>query len=543
MVAKFDSSFNLLLTASPSNYNGVDIFGDELIKPAVVETDKNNDVWVTYATSTSSALIKYSSSGILLSTIQIPISSVPENIAVNGLNNIWVIESYLTSYDYTQGNVQKYSSNGILLSSIGGFARPGYIALDRGGNVWLTHSNRVFSNINKNTGVVTNWVITNPTDTSIGVVTQMTLPLSAYTDLSEDEELGGIAVDVYDRVWVIDSITNTAYIMPATTDFDPSIAKPVNVYSRPNFIYYLDNNSQTVALSSNYASNAQAVGDWTGNVWYQKYATVGNGTTTVYGSSAPFTINDYNNSYNVRKMNDSFDFANYMQSLALPEKLNSNTVLFDSFLPAVVGSGEDSKFDDLGRKSYEKISNYVSNMSDIDVCNIEQLKSLAVSLDQSSQSFGSNFPVEIQDLLDLVSIPRHKLWGTERAILSSTDTIGNQLNTYSSFVTAGTNIYVVNKYDSPNYVLYTVPPLGSQIVYPLSSLQNTEFREPFLISYNFYAYNALDPIIVNNIIDWDSPYTTFSRNLSADWAADEGIIETIFNHILTKNLWVDVQSS
>ena len=38
------------------------------------------------------------------------------------------------------------------------------------------------------------------------------------------------------------------------------------------------------------------------------------------------------------------------------------------------------------------------------------------------------------------------------------------------------------------------------------------------------------------IIDWDSPYTTLEKGLSSEWFADDGIIETIFNYILTKNL-------
>ena len=41
---------------------------------------------------------------------------------------------------------------------------------------------------------------------------------------------------------------------------------------------------------------------------------------------------------------------------------------------------------------------------------------------------------------------------------------------------------------------------------------------------------------INNVIDWDSEYTTLDKTLSADWYTDNGLIEKFFNYILTKNL-------
>ena len=48
---------------------------------------------------------------------------------------------------------------------------------------------------------------------------------------------------------------------------------------------------------------------------------------------------------------------------------------------------------------------------------------------------------------------------------------------------------------------------------------------------------TLSGVDINNIIDWDSEYTTLDKSLSADWDKEDGLIEKFFNHILTENLF------
>ena len=47
-------------------------------------------------------------------------------------------------------------------------------------------------------------------------------------------------------------------------------------------------------------------------------------------------------------------------------------------------------------------------------------------------------------------------------------------------------------------------------------------------------------LTTENIIDWNSPYTTQSPSLSSvhEWYGDEGGIETAFRYLLTKNLFL-----
>ena len=74
-VLKFDKDFNLQF-AIPLTNSGV-IDGDYYMKPTVVETDRDNNVWVTYSNQLSSTLSKYTSGGALSLNISIPVSSSP----------------------------------------------------------------------------------------------------------------------------------------------------------------------------------------------------------------------------------------------------------------------------------------------------------------------------------------------------------------------------------------------------------------------------------------------------------------------------------
>jgi hypothetical protein len=57
--------------------------------------------------------------------------------------------------------------------------------------------------------------------------------------------------------------------------------------------------------------------------------------------------------------------------------------------------------------------------------------------------------------------------------------------------------------------------------------------------YSFYEFlNLLNNNIIENLIDWEFPQTTISRNLSTsqDWFKNEGILDILFNYELYKGL-------
>lgn len=240
-VLKFDNNLNLLFSITPSE---IGIYEDDyLMKPPVVETDRNGDVWVTYSNPNSSTMVKYSSGGLIMHTISLSSNSVPTNIVVDKQNDIWVTESFNSTI--SGGLIEKYSTNGVLMSSISGINRPVYIALDRDNNPWFSFGVRSFGYVDRLSGNVKTWSLT-PVyfNNSNNVRNIITPAFESDFDGMEDEEIGGLAVDVYNRVWVIDAITNNAYIFNADSSFDGVQGlKVINAKRSPNILYYLSDDN------------------------------------------------------------------------------------------------------------------------------------------------------------------------------------------------------------------------------------------------------------------------------------------------------------
>ena len=110
------------------------------------------------------------------------------------------------------------------------------------------------------------------------------------------------------------------------------------------------------------------------------------------------------------KINENFDMANQIKSLAFTPTLNNSTFLFDEFFPAILG--KDLTHDDIGVKSYEKTSNFILNNSDVDTCGIDQLYNLANSINENTDDYMLNYPSEIKRLMDITSINQSRLWGS-----------------------------------------------------------------------------------------------------------------------------------
>ena len=583
-VLKFDKDFNLLFTTAPTGVNWIyrpetvfpesinyqssqfdetpihyspyefkyDLFYNEFfLKPTVVETDRNNNCWTTYSNPLCCLLLQYSSQGSIIKQIELPPYTMPINMAINAQNNLWVSNFHGSSYDSValSGSIQLYdTNNSTLLTTITGIARPGHIAVDRNNNLWFSHSVRRLGYYDTNTSSLSMWTLE-----LTGGFTQFTL---TSTDLlsgmvqfdqqenEENDDIGGLAVDVYNRVWILDNLRNFAWVITASPNFESAPWRYFKIQPNATIGYHLDlEDSFTYTVSSDYYyfRSAQATGDWTGNRWYQKYSTGQELiAVAVSGVSAPFSVTEFVNNNQIRRLNESFNTAEYYKSLALPESLNSNATLFDKFFAAAVGTGYLSANEDLGQISYEKIANFVLNHADVDTCNIDQLLSLAEETAVAASDYSAVYPTDIRNMLNIASVSRSKLWGMIDNAPLTPQSVGEEYNTQTDYITAGTKIYLRNKYDG-SLSLIPVPEESTQLVYPLSSLSAYGFVQPVLANYLFYRY---EPVYtgdyIENIIDWESPYTTQSPVLSSvqDWYGDEGAIETAFRYLLTKNLFL-----
>lgn len=540
LLLKFDREFNLLLSAIPQAYTGSAIFslssdgayGSAFVEPPTIETDSDNNVWTCYCHPLSSMLIKYDGETgqelINVSTIDFPVSSVPVSLSIDSLDNVWVA-------CYDSNEIRCYSGfDGTLLYVIDEIVHPSYTALDRSGQIWFTHGYDKLSVRNTITHQMSTWKLDSINErlSSIDNAYTLTDTIDAF---NLNEIWGGLTVDVFDTVWIIDSDRNNLYSFSVNS---PDSYSKLRVFPSPTSDYVVLADPSvitTISLSAEIRS-AQAAGDWSGNKWYQKYGRKF-ARHPIYGTSTPFKVYDLDESFQIAKVNEEFNTSKYYKNLALPEFLNKQDELFDTFLASVAGDGNPTK-EDIGRIVYERIANFVQTHSDIDTAEIEQLKSFAKQMAVETNNHGENFPSEINRLLNLFSVNKHYLRGQINYEPNIIDNIG-PIITETEMVTADTYIIMKDIIRDSFQEIYVDSLETGESVYPLSAIDIKGTKEPLFLNYTFFRYKPEIIGYKNNIINWNSDFTTFAYELSTneDWYGEDGIIEIMFNNLLTKELF------
>lgn len=576
--AKFDyetPTIKWWFDASNIRFNTLNQLGQPIIdydnipvESTGIETDLNDDVWVTYSSPFSGLLVKYNSIGNLLSAFTYPLCSCPQDLICDNENNIWV--SVTKNVDYLSGYIEKRNSEGMLLSSFGPFDGVNHITLDRSQNLWFTYSYHWVGKINNQNGRFSNIKIEtgNYSDT----------PPEWFVPNTKVEEtaLEGIASDYLGRVYVIHSIENLIFVIDSNTD---QIVD--RFYINPKgFVFSLSAAEASTEVEFNiWSKSAQAAGDWSGFEWANKYGQVDytvypyyqDETTTykyVSGSSVSpdnESVGNYltyypKNFYNIYKKNEGFDLSENMKSVTFQPTLQSSDFLYKRFLSSIFGK-EPYEHDDLGSSSYEKIANFVSNQSDVDTCNVNALYEMSESIDLNTDDFRLNYPLSILRVMDLLSINQSRLFGS---ILQDNENFispseysnfnrGNMLSTMTYMVTAGVPLILKIK-SLNNYRLITTGYVENQENYTLYTLASVlNLSTDWENFYEFYEFIPMkNEINVESIIDWD--LTNFDRDkllefltnpsLSSTpypdsmlkWNTSEGIMESIFTYELYKGL-------
>ncbi len=518
-IIKLDTNLDPLFSIAPTTYTPTNI----LLAPPSIEADKNGNVWACYSKQNSGYLVQYDLSGVEL--INVPLSSsVPVSLAVDAKNTVWVA-------CYNSNMVLNVSSDGTVLFTLsGGFTRPNHLALDRSNSVWFTHGYNFISVYDQTNKTLT----TRQISTLSGISIKTTEAEQIGSIPAENEMWGGLAIDVYDRVWALDSKTNNVIVFNVQNPADLRIIKSQPLTT--NFASItLEMPTSGFDIPTSHIHSTQAVGDWTGNKWYQKYTSPTN-VVEIEGTSSQFNVFDIDKSYNVAKVNEEFDISNYFKSLALPETLSRNDIFFDEFLAAVAGDG-NSTSESAGRVIYERIANFVQTHGDFETSELNQLLSYAKQLSIETKTFGTEFPTEISRLINLFSIPKNQLRGRINYDPDINNNIGSIL-TQSDLVSAEQYLYAQNKHTNNYQLIYVTPLANGATTYPLSSLVVGGFKTPLKDNYYFYNYVPSKLGYTDNIINWDSPNTTFDYTLSTneEWYGENGLVETMFNNILTKRL-------
>ena len=193
----------------------------------------------------------------------------------------------------------------------------------------------------------------------------------------------------------------------------------------------------------------QAIGDWNGYHWINKYSIPYNTVRAITGTSNLFNIYPDTGAFNVSKVNESWDASGYYNALRYQESLLDKQVFFEQFLGVILGGANAQPYE-IGKTVYEKIANFVDNRTDIDKCNIDALLDFCKELSIEFEEYNYLYPPQVRRLVDMLSIKQSNLWGTQNNYNLNFDNRGTMFANDAYGVNLGTEIDPLTGYFSFN---------------------------------------------------------------------------------------------
>ena len=541
-VLRFNENGEYMYSVYPST--ALDITDNTAFMPTMAAPDSEENLWVSYANTNSSALIKYLPTAVSASEIlrvSLPTSSTPVDIMVDGIDDsIWVANANAHISNY--GNIQHYSSTGVLLTSIN-LEKPSFITLDRWGGTWATYG---YNNVA---------YIPSGMSPILFSVTGDNISTDLNFDQYNDTAMGGIGADSRGSVWIISSTENKVYRVSATNDFDALTGSLLTFDVYPNSI-----TNNWALVNGNYVEyndpmhhSAQAYGDWTGYRWIRTYMTESIDPNTpifrtISGVSNVFNLKEFENQNIIRRYNESWDAAEQIRDYALSDHVNAYYNLFEGYIKGMVG-GNENEDQHIGRLSYEKIANFVKNNNNIDTSNFKQVYSISNQYDVPIDNYDFSYPIDLRRMMDIASISHNNLWGARCKCDKNFDNntqckvcghyhcsnIGTQFYTATAILSAGVR-FVAKPVVGPTTNDIIEPVVSG----PLSALQSISWLTSAEFgNYNFYWHvPTYCNSQVEGVINWGDNYTTLSElnsSLSA-WYGEWGLLEEMFDYQLHRGL-------
>jgi Concanavalin A-like lectin/glucanases superfamily/PKD domain len=533
--------------------------GGYLIQPTSVDTDSNDDIWVTYSHPQFNYLIKYKGKNNLdfkadvLTTNAFNTNITPDEVCVDRNQFAWVTaynhNAARASFDTANDLLYKFDiSNGLCDTVEGyplsGFRMIGNLTVDGNQNAWVTHDRETLTKVNGQTQQRTNF---------FGGVGKNTTDYIC--------SIGGMTCDTANNIWVINNFDKKMYIIDSTPDISPTYF----TYRYSVNLSYPSTSTPPISVLTNAYSDGmqefRAIGDWNGYHWINKYANRYSTVRTITGSSNIFNLYPYTGEYNISKTNEDWNAAGYYKNLRFQESLLDKQVFFDQFLGAIVG-GLSSQPYELGKTVYEKISNFVENRSDVDKSNVDALIALCDELSVNYQDYNYQYPPQLRRLVDMLSIKQSLLWGTQNKYTENFDNrgttfinnqfgsnLGPKIDIQTGLLEKGTPVVAFELFSSSYKLINTGQiPIDSQFI-PLSSYNSSwgwNLTLPETISgididvyYSFYEYiPTQNGTFYDNIIDWNNPMTTLTPQNSSYtlWSKDNGVVQNMLSYELSKGL-------
>ena len=285
---------------------------------------------------------------------------------------------------------------------------------------------------------------------------------------------------------------------------------------------------------------------------------------TINGISNTFNMytKDY---YNIAKKGEDIDMTQQYKDISFQSLFLDKTVLYDDFLGSIVGNISSRIGDSLGKRTYEKIVNFVDNNATLDYSSINSLASITQMIGVNTVRFdASNYllPTDLGRLVDLLSINFSRLRGSADSFDQDFKTYGYQdRETYGKnlgsevgpdyTLTLAKDLVAFEKYSGKFTKVSTFTPIcalsssntrlssynaswGWGLVLPADYLQQDVFNH-----YLFYEHAPnLSSVLINGIINYNDVVNTVSQNVTSysSWSQPDGVISNIITNQLYTGL-------
>lgn len=301
----------------------------------------------------------------------------------------------------------------------------------------------------------------------------------------------------------------------------------------------------------------------TSNVYISGYTVIDN--QVIEGVSSTFTIYPSASQYNIAKHGEDIDMTAKFKEISFQPLFLETPNLFNEFLQSIFGTISSDQTS-IGKLTYEKIKNFVSNNSVIDYANIDSLVSILDEFNANgSIKFSTNnyrYPAELARLVDILSINKSRLFGTKNTFNQNFNNrgyvdslyygtnLGNEL-TIQATITAGPSIVAYEKFSKTYKLLSTYQPVSAvnSHTYTLSDyddswgwgliLPSNGYGKSISNYYSFYNHiSTPNNEITDSIINFEDPNNTINYNITSynEWSKQDGIIANIISRQLYAGL-------
>ncbi len=350
---------------------------------------------------------------------------------------------------------------------------------------------------------------------------------------------------------------STDYAAGSTYSFDASVA--TNSALDASSSTYLssvstDKYPYSSSLSSTYLSSFAYINYTPTNIGTNYLSVSGKFPTGTLTGLYTFFVSSSAENNDLYKVNENFDYAETLKSYRFQNFLNDYDELFDGVIGSIVGT-LSSRPTTYGKTIFEKISNFVINNSDIDLCSMSNLNKFYSLINEEANFITTTAPPDLQRLFDLLSIRLKRFTGEDEKFDASFDSfyssnsayavnvdLNNPIDTTTYTVTAGTNFVARQKFNDeyiliePMNVPTTTIGSGTTSQYPLSSfnlsanwgwpLDTSVTGTDLSIIYDFYPYiSNYSNTRKNNVTDYDNANSTLRTSVStlSSWKNTYGI--------------------